>query len=69
MKLDLDDQSRDLWDRAFAIYKVSLPEGEKGKAEFAKRFVELCDKFNYEYIGELRVSSFSDFIDKGCDLC
>ena len=76
-KYQKDDENRiilglekiELAVRFMILYNYNEYYGEKGKAEFAKRFVELCDKFNYEYIGELRVSSFSDFIDKGCDLC
>ena len=76
-KYQKDDENRiiiglekiELAVRFMILYNYNEYYGEKGKAEFVKRFIELCDKFNYEYIGELRVSSFSDFIDKGCDLC
>ena len=50
MKLDLDDQSRDLWDRAFAIYKVSLPEGEKGKAEQCAALITRVSKNDDTFI-------------------
>ena len=55
--------------RFMILYNFSSYYGDKDKTECKEGFLNLCDKFGYKTIGEVNISSFSDFVDKGCDLC
>ena len=55
--------------RFMILYNFSSYYGDKDNTECKEGFLNLCDKFGYKKIGEVHIDSFSDFVDKGCDLC